>query len=163
LDALLAATNNRVEYIGFEPIQESFDRLATNAATKGIRAITFPSAVSDRNGIIKFNSMLGSSCRSEDGCTSVACVRLDDVLHNYAPTFLKMDIEGDELRALKGAERLVRTHRPDLAISVYHTIDHFWEIPNLLRSWDLGYAFYLRTHSSACMETVLYATVEDAK
>ena len=91
------------------------------------------------------------------------CVKLDDVMHNTNPTFIKMDIEGEEIRALNGAKKLILDSRPELAICVYHYINHFWEIPNLLHDWNLGYKFYMRTHSSGCMETVLYAIAEDVK
>jgi len=34
--------------------------------------------------------------------------------------FIKMDIEGAELPALRGSVRTIREHQPDLAIAVYH-------------------------------------------
>lgn len=148
---------NIEEYIGFEPIQETYGKLVKNIASKSIKSFAFPAAVSDKTGIIKFNSMLGSSSASEDGEVFAASIKLDDVLHCYNPSFIKMDIEGEELKALNGAKNLIRYSRPELAVCVYHYINHFWEIPNLLYNWNLDYKFYLRTHSSACMETVLYA------
>ena len=42
--------------------------------------------------------------------------------------FIKMDIEGAEPKALIGAERTIREHRPQLAISVYHDLKHFASI-----------------------------------
>lgn len=151
------------EYIGFEPIQETFQKLVQNTSSKNVKSLTFPSAVSDKTEIIKFNNMLGSSSINEDGNISAMCVKLDDVLHYYNASFIKMDIEGEEIKALNGAKKLILNSKPELAVCVYHYINHFWEIPNLLYNWNAGYKFYLRTHSSACMETVLYAVRETEK
>jgi len=85
-------------------------------------------------------------------------IAIDEVLKNFRPTFIKMDIEGDELNALKGAEDTIKRYRPSLAICVYHRINHIWDIPLLLDSWNLGYKFHLKCHNSFTMETVLYAT-----
>lgn len=71
--------------------------------------------------------------------------------------FIKMDIEGAELSALKGAERLLKRFRPKLAISLYHKLSDFIEIPNYLSSLGLGYQFYLGHHTIHLEETVLYA------
>ncbi len=68
-----------------------------------------------------------------------------------------MDIEGAELEALKGAERTIRQHRPQLAICVYHSLPDVWEIPLLIHQFDPGYTFYLRSYGFMGLETVLYA------
>lgn len=71
--------------------------------------------------------------------------------------FIKMDIEGSELSALKGAESTIRKFRPTLAISVYHQFSDFWEIPQWINSLQLGYKFYLGHYTIHAEETVLYA------
>jgi FkbM family methyltransferase len=73
--------------------------------------------------------------------------------------FIKMDIEGAELAALHGAEETLRRFRPKLAISVYHKLQDFWQIPQYLDSLNLGYKFYLRHFTIHQEETVLYAAV----
>ncbi len=71
--------------------------------------------------------------------------------------FIKMDIEGSELRALKGAEGALRRFKPKLAISLYHKIEDFYEIPLFLDGLGLGYQFYLDHYTIHVGETVLYA------
>jgi len=56
-----------------------------------------------------------------------------------------------------GARQTVVEHRPSLAICLYHCPEHLWQIPSLLRDWDLGYRFYLRAHCFNGLELVLYA------
>ena len=73
--------------------------------------------------------------------------------------FIKMDIEGAELEALKGAVRTIRKFKPKLAISVYHNIKDFWEITQWIESLDLGYKFHLRHFTIYIGETVLFAEV----
>jgi len=70
---------------------------------------------------------------------------------------IKMDIEGSELGALRGAENSLRRWRPKLAISLYHRPEDFFAIPLWLKSLDCGYRFFLDHHSIHNEETVLYA------
>jgi FkbM family methyltransferase len=86
----------------------------------------------------------------DDFATSRQLARVD---------FIKMDIEGAELEALKGAEDTIRRHRPRLAISVYHKLPDFWEIPQWIERLGLGYRFYLRHFTIHSEETVLFAEV----
>ncbi|MFC4161003.1 FkbM family methyltransferase [Chitinimonas lacunae] len=72
--------------------------------------------------------------------------------------FIKMDIEGSELAALRGAEQTLRRWRPKLAISIYHDTTDYISIPQYLASLDLGYRFYLDHYTIHQEETVLYAT-----
>ena len=76
--------------------------------------------------------------------------------------FIKMDIEGSELSSLRGSEQALRQFHPKLAISVYHRLEDFFEIPDYLESLNLNYRFYLRHFTIFSEETVLFATSEPA-
>lgn len=122
--------------------------------------LAYPYAVYSHEAIVPFTKATGLGSRiSEDGDSEVECVALDHLLPDFKPTFISMDIEGAEPQALKGAESMIRQHQPDLAICVYHSPNHLWEIPLYLHSLGLGYRFYLRNYTSFTIETVLYATV----
>ncbi len=54
---------------------------------------------------------------SED---SDSCTRLDTLFHGKRIDFMKMDIEGMELDALQGAEKLILDNHMSLAVCVYH-------------------------------------------
>jgi FkbM family methyltransferase len=69
---------------------------------------------------------------------------------------IKMDIEGYELPALKGAEATLRTFRPKLAISLYHRWDDYFVIPDFIANLNLGYRFFLQNYTVGEGETVLY-------
>jgi len=71
--------------------------------------------------------------------------------------FIKMDIEGSELDALKGGEITIRKFKPKLAISIYHSMDDFANIPLWIYNLNLGYKFYIGHYSIHSEETILYA------
>jgi FkbM family methyltransferase len=71
--------------------------------------------------------------------------------------FIKLDIEGAELRALHGAEQTLRRDRPRLAIALYHGIADWTEIPAYIDSLGLGYRFSLGHFTIHHCETVLFA------
>jgi len=90
----------------------------------------------------------------------VETTTIDDTAHRFDMTrvnFIKMDIEGAELEALKGSERTLRKHRPKLAISLYHNPEDIETIPRYLAGLDLGYRFFLEHHTIYNNETVLFA------
>lgn len=93
----------------------------------------------------------------DEAAEKVEVVKLDDVIQEKI-TYIKMDIEGMELDALKGAEGLIRRYKPKLAICVYHKMEDMVEIPAYIRSLHCGYHFYLR-HYWDCNGTdvVLFA------
>lgn len=69
---------------------------------------------------------------------------------------IKMDIEGSELDALKGALMSICKLRPYLLLSVYHKKFDIEDIYNFLKSLDLNYKFYLRSHGFQSFDTVMY-------
>ena len=93
----------------------------------------------------------------DEGDITVPVDTIDHVLNGTRPTFIKMDVEGSELHALKGAEQSIRKYRPKLAISIYHRPEDIFTIPELLLSYHSDYKFYLRHYSLGYFDTVLYA------
>jgi hypothetical protein len=77
---------------------------------------------------------------------------------NFGPTYMNMDVEGCELEAIHGASHTIKRYKPDLAICVYHKVDHLWRLPLLISSMSSDYRFYLRNYTGYPAETVLYCT-----
>lgn len=116
-------------------------------------------ALSNVNGYVRFSGGDSStSSISDTGNIEVISVKLDDEISEKV-TFIKMDIEGAEIEALKGAENIIKTYKPKLAISIYHKTEHLWEIPLLVKEFVPEYKMYVRHHSFIFSETVLYATL----
>jgi len=146
----------------FEPDPGNFELLTQYLCTKHNEiakiVIAFPCGVFSNETQFYFSRARASSTISDKGEFLIQCTALDHVLVDFNPTFISMDVEGAELEALKGAERLIKENKPDLAISVYHSPNHIWDIPLYLKSLHLGYKFYLRNYTSFTNETILYAT-----
>ncbi len=77
------------------------------------------------------------------------------------PDFIKMDIEGAELSALKGGINVIQKNRPQLAISIYHSSEDFIQIPFYLKENLENYQFRLGHYSPRLSETVLYAIPDE--
>lgn len=88
---------------------------------------------------------------------TIETASVDECLGDKRITFIKMDIEGAELQALKGCRKVIKSQKPRLAISVYHRLEDIWKIPELILSYYPEYKFYLRHYSFADYDTVLYA------
>ena len=82
---------------------------------------------------------------------------LDEVCGDEKITFIKMDVEGSEYKALLGAEKIISCCKPKLAISIYHNPEDIWELPELILKMNPDYKFYIRHYSLAGEDTVLYA------
>lgn len=77
--------------------------------------------------------------------------------------FIKLDIEGAESRALKGAEETLRRFRPRLALAAYHDFEDMWALMRQIDELDLGYRFGMAHFTPHHEETILYAWVEDPR
>lgn len=86
---------------------------------------------------------------------------LDDFLNGAPATFIKADIEGYELKMLRGAKNTIQKYRPKIAICIYHKILDLYEIPLLLKEYVPEYKFMVRHHATTFAETVLYCFVDD--
>jgi FkbM family methyltransferase len=90
-------------------------------------------------------------------------ISIDDFVTNNNITkvdFIKMDIEGAEPAALKGAIETIKKFKPKLAIPIYHSMDDFVSIPNWITGLNLGYKLYMNHYTIHSEETVIFAKVE---
>lgn len=93
----------------------------------------------------------------DQSVTTISVAAIDDVVGEDKVTFIKMDVEGAELEALKGARKTIMKHHPRLAISIYHKPEDIWEIPAYILSLSKDYRLYIRHYQLSKNETILYA------
>lgn len=123
--------------------------------------------VSNKSGDKIFFSDNGPASRIEfepfDGQTGTATtISIDDFVRNNKiekVDFIKMDIEGSEPVALKGAIETIIRFKPKLAIAIYHSMDDFVNIPDWIMKLKLGYKLYLGHYTIHSEETILFAKV----
>lgn len=84
-------------------------------------------------------------------------VKLDSISYPGKVSLIKMDIEGAEIDALKGARNLIKNNNPKLAICVYHRLEDLWNVPLSIMSISSDYTYYLRHHSPVIWDSVCYA------
>ena len=114
-----------------------------------------------RENIEKFKYDGEGSRVSLDGESEIPVVPLDEIVKGEKISFIKLDIEGCELDCLMGAEVVIQTCRPVIAVCVYHKPEDIIDIMQYLRSVLTEYRFYLRHYSISAMDTVLYAVPEE--
>lgn len=86
-------------------------------------------------------------------------ISIDDFVNNNKIEkidFIKMDIEGCELKALQGAQNTLKKYKPKLAIAAYHKYDDYYEIPKFLNDLNVGYKFYFASYTLGFTDTVIY-------
>jgi len=104
----------------FEPNPSAYQRLTQNSAASGAvgrRVTAINVAVAREAGEVLFETgshhNLGHIVsKAAEGCISVPAVSLDDQLGETPIRALKLDIEGGEAAALRGAERILTVQRP---------------------------------------------------
>ncbi len=83
---------------------------------------------------------------------------LDSVLAGEKISFVKMDIEGAEREALYGMKSIIKNQKPVLAISIYHSLDDFLQLPQIMHDMNHTYRIYIRHYRKLSdSETVCYA------
>jgi len=147
----------------FEPEPRNFEKLKANLErNKVTNVIPLQLALSENEGEMRVSSGAGSSVITQAGTgKSVKVTTIDNFVEaNTLPRvdFIKMDVEGHELKVLTGARETIKTFKPSMALSAYHRGDDLVELPKLLLKLNPNYEFCLRHCSPGWAETVLYAT-----
>ena len=91
-----------------------------------------------------------------EGNSRIEAVSLDEAVNDKV-TFIKMDIEGAELKALQGAKNTIMKQHPKLAICVYHKPEDMIDIPSYIHEIVPEYKLYMRHYADFQYDTVLYA------
>ena len=138
--ARLAGPKGRV--LAFEPSPDIHQWLRKNVDLNGFQQVScVQRAVSDANGRVSFDLGAGTAVGHISPCPTgfeVETVTIDSLVDSGSPVpdFIKIDIEGGESSALRGALNVLTARRPTLLIEL-HTPEQDVAVGAILR--DLSY------------------------
>ncbi len=148
--------------VAFEPETVKLDICKKNFMQSGLHDVTLVNAgLWSKDGCLSFisNGFWGTGSKfSEKGKTSVEVRALDCIIKDKV-SFIKLDIEGSELEALKGAKKTIQRDKPRLAICLYHKPQDIWEIPQYIKEIVPQYHMAVRHHMTNMYDTVLYCWI----
>lgn len=103
--------------------------------------------VYSKNGHLNFFELSGpGTFASVNGPVNLPTISIDDLLHGNPASLIKMNIEGCEVEALRGATNTISTFKPRMEIMGYHKTADFWEVPETIKAIRPDYKLFLRSY-----------------
>lgn len=151
IDDFVRVTNGNYGAVyAFELDEKIFNILKER--TQGYQNIEYYNyGVSDEYSEFEYNYIQGTKSRR------AKVDAIDNILTGKRVTYIKMDVETYELKALEGAKTIITTQQPKLCISAYHYLSDLWEVPKKIKNLVPDYKLYLRHHSPCVWDTDCYA------
>lgn len=137
----MAYTDGYRKIYAVEPDPKTFKKLTLNVPQD---VVCLNAAVSDKDGTASFDMQSGRSSRLSDNGVAVRTVTVDGILDGGYATYIKMDVEGNERRAIDGARLTISRFAPKLNIAAYHRTGDLFEIPLQVLEINPDYKVYLR-------------------
>lgn len=112
--------------------------------------------VSDSAGILKFmdNQDVVPNVNHE-GNIIINADTIDKLCADSS--FIKLDVEGFEMNALKGASKTIAMNKPRVVIAAYHRREDCFALQLELKKYRSDYKFYFRWHRNVPDDVMLYA------
>ena len=125
----------------FEPIKASYEVMKRNIRDNRLEGIIEPANMGCSSRIQTTSAVSSESgapwtfISDEDGSIQVELTTIDEFVFSNSiekVDFIKMDVEGFENDVLLGAKKVLQTHRPKLAVALYHKSSDMVTIPRLI-------------------------------
>lgn len=147
----------------FEPDIENYasllEAIKLNDLKKVVPIKMGVGANEDKVNFLLMHSLSKIISDNSDSKIEVTTIDKYVVDRNLDVGLIKMDIEGLELDALKGAERTINEFKPVLSVSIYHDAKQFINVIKFVQELSLDYKIIIRHLSDLIpiMETYLIA------
>lgn len=154
------AGNNYKKAFVLEPQPDMCLEIEEKIRKAGLKNVVIENCAAwDKDEELYF-SVFGQGTRTNvDGELSVSGKTIDDIVDGGKVTYIKMDVEGSELKALAGVKKAILKYKPKLAISIYHNPWDVIELADYILELVPQYNLGIRHYYSNMWETVLYAYV----
>lgn len=130
--------------IAFEPDAKNFKKLERKTAEL-TRIDRYNLGAWDKEEILYFAKKAARGSRTEKEGIPVQFNSVDNLIEGEV-TFIKMDIEGAELKALDGAKNTIEKYQPKLYVCAYHKDEDMFTLPLKINELSSKYKIYYRHH-----------------
>jgi FkbM family methyltransferase len=165
LDMFLHHLSSVQKIYGFEPLKDlycnSLPLVLDGDELSKIEVL--PMALSDKKSTMNIAVNLHGSTLTEaetQDSIAVETISIDEFVQEKGISkvdFIKLDVENAEMSVLQGAMNTINKHRPQMAISIYHSTNQFFGIPLFLADNLNDYTYRIKHYSMNLADTVLYA------
>lgn len=140
-------TDGYKEIIAVEPDRKTFKKLLK--ATENYKNITCVNkCISSFCGTGNFAMNSGRNSVVSESGSETEFITADSLLKGKEVSYIKMDVEGEEVGAINGAENTINNYKPKMLISCYHRTDDLLTIPKAVFEKRGEYKLYIRHFSS---------------
>ncbi len=149
VEEFIEVTNGKyASILAVEPDLRSYNKL--NNYLKSVpKSKALNCGVSDVDSELLFSNKAGrmSSLGDEKGILT-QIYKIDTLCekNDFTPTYVKMDLEGEERAALSGAANILKG-KPKLLVSAYHRTEDIFDIPLFINELNPSYKIYIRKHN----------------
>ncbi|MCD8328453.1 MAG: FkbM family methyltransferase [Ruminococcus sp.] len=143
-----------------EPNGRNFRKLSEYMSTLD-KAEAVNAAATDTSGKVYFAKGGGRQARIDDkkGVLTDA-ISVDSLLMGKPVDFIKYDVEGEEMKALKGSEQTIKNYSPKLCVALYHKLYDMFDLPLEVLRLNPDYKLYIRHYPYyPAWETNLFAKI----
>ena len=121
------------------------------------RLFVINTIVGETDGTVGFITNMGYLSSIDNRSNNIYKMeKLDSLDCINKPTFIKYHLEGGELSAIKGSIQTLKTNRPIVVVTSYHTIDGLLDLPSYLMENLAEYRFIWRNHNYQGQGSVIY-------
>ncbi len=138
--------NTAKKIYAIEPDKNSFRKLISYINSSGYENICpINAALADKSGYISFSEEASRNSHiTEDSENKVRAISIDEEFKDEKIGFIKLDLEGGEMNALKGMSECIKRDKPTLMLAAYHKTDDIFSLAeyvlSLVPEYKLRYA-----------------------
>ena len=135
-------TNNQYnKIVALEPDEKNYKKLCKN--TDGMQNVTLLNMGAwDKKDTLIFSKKAGRNSKLSADGVPVEVTDIDSL--GIDATFIKMDIEGAELKALEGAKNTINRCKPKLYVCAYHRNEDLFALPMKILDICHEYSIFFR-------------------